>query len=294
MLDKKLMNQVDINEMKKILKNLYEFCTDAGLDLSFKDYWWTSSGIKKLMQIYFPYIINPSAQRRLKFLENNLISGKSLDAGCGTGWVDFWLIKSAKNKIDITLGDLSDNSLKQTKILFDFFGINKDTIKFDINCLPFPNENFDNVICFSVLEHVPSLELGIKEIHRVLKPNGRLIIALPNKTGCYSLINDRFGPAFLSMISRRPISKTIESYHEHLHGFNWWKNIIEKNGFDYIDSTNIEFLTPLFSLSASLLKISRANIYRLASVDDKISKYLPKFMASDWMISFEKKKEAKL
>ena len=291
MLNKKLMNQIGINE--KILKNFYKFCVDGGQDLSFKDHWWGPSGFEKLTQIYFPYLIIPSAQQRLNFLENNLIPGKTLDAGCGTGWVDFWLIKNSKSKIDIKVGDLSDKSLKQTRILFNFFGIQKDPVKFSITDLPFPNENFDNVICFSVLEHVPSLTFVIEEIYRVLKPNGRFIVALPNKTGCYSLINDRFGPAFLSLIGR-PISKGIESYHEHLHGFGWWKNIIEKNGFDYIDSTNIEFLTPLFSLSASLLKINRAKIYCLASVDGKISEYLPKFMASDWMISFEKKEEVKL
>lgn len=288
MLDKKLMKRVGINE--KILKDFYEFCIDAGLDLAFRDHWWDPSGVRKLIQNFFPYLMMPSTQERLKFLEKHLIiPGKSLDAGCGTGWVSFWLIKNSR-KINIDIGDLSDNSLKQTKILFDFFGIHKNPIKFDITDLPFPSENFENVICFSVLEHVPDLTLVIEEFCRVLKPKGRLIVALPNKTGCYSLINDTFGPAFLSAIGR-PISKGIEGYHEHLHGFNWWKKTIEKNGFDYIGSTNIEFLTPLFSILAFLFKIHRAKIYNLASVDDRISKYLPKFMASDWMLSFEKKSE---
>ena len=291
MLDKKAMNEVGINE--KILKDFYDFCLNAGLDLASGDHWWRPSGIRKLIQEYFPYIMMPSAQERLKFLENNLVSGKTLDAGCGTGWVSFWLIKAhknSKNKIDLSMGDLSDKSLKQTRILFEFFGIQKEPIKFDITDLPYPNENFDNVICFSVLEHVPSVNTAIEEFYRVLKPKGRLIVALPNKTGCYSLINDRFGPAVLSAIGR-PISKGIEGYHEHLHGFHWWKNTIEKSGFSYRDSTNIEFLTPLFSILASIFKVSRDKIYHLALLDDKISKYLPKFMASDWMMSFEKKSE---
>lgn len=59
--------------------------------------------------------------------------------------------------------------------------------------------------------------------------------------------------------------------------------------FDYIDSINVEFLTSLLSLSAYLIKSNKAKIHRLASIDDKISKYLPTFMASDWIISFEKK-----
>lgn len=40
--------------------------------------------------------------------------------------------------------------------------------------LPFPDEDFDRVICKNVLEYVPDLEATLLEVHRVLQPGGRL------------------------------------------------------------------------------------------------------------------------
>lgn len=56
--------------------------------------------------------------------------------------------------------------------------------------MPFPDENFDAVIAVSTIEHIGLGAYGdpvqegadskaIKEIHRVLKPGGRLILTTP-------------------------------------------------------------------------------------------------------------------
>ncbi len=61
----------------------------------------------------------------------------------------------------------------------------------DILHLPFEDKTFDAALCVSMIEHVglgfyhdPQSELeadekGIREIHRVLKPNGRLVMTVP-------------------------------------------------------------------------------------------------------------------
>jgi SAM-dependent methyltransferase len=47
--------------------------------------------------------------------------------------------------------------------------------------LPYPDAQFDAVIASGVLEHVPMDYESLKELHRVLKPRGRLIVGyLPN------------------------------------------------------------------------------------------------------------------
>jgi SAM-dependent methyltransferase len=46
---------------------------------------------------------------------------------------------------------------------------------------PFPDGSFDEVICFSVLEHV-SLVPTMREIHRVLRPGGITRITVPHFT----------------------------------------------------------------------------------------------------------------
>lgn len=48
--------------------------------------------------------------------------------------------------------------------------------------LPFEDERFDRVSCIEVLEHVPEhmRRKSIEEMHRVLRPNGRLVLQVPH------------------------------------------------------------------------------------------------------------------
>jgi SAM-dependent methyltransferase len=53
--------------------------------------------------------------------------------------------------------------------------------RMDGNRIPFENESFDWVVNNQVLEHVPELETAIDEIRRVLKPDGRVLSAFPDR-----------------------------------------------------------------------------------------------------------------
>ncbi len=46
----------------------------------------------------------------------------------------------------------------------------------DITSIPFPDNTFDYIICSHVLGHVPNEPLAIREMCRVLKPNGTALI----------------------------------------------------------------------------------------------------------------------
>lgn len=49
----------------------------------------------------------------------------------------------------------------------------------DVTGIPVKTDSFDNVLCTEVLEHVPYPELTIKELSRVLKKGGKLILTAP-------------------------------------------------------------------------------------------------------------------
>ena len=55
----------------------------------------------------------------------------------------------------------------------------------------YPAECFDEVIIWHVLEHVLDPRGTFREIHRILKPGGRLIVAVPN----YSSLQARWSDA---------------------------------------------------------------------------------------------------
>ncbi len=49
----------------------------------------------------------------------------------------------------------------------------------DINRLPFADASFDCIICSEVLEHIPDHEQAIRELDRILKPHGTLVVSVP-------------------------------------------------------------------------------------------------------------------
>ena len=55
----------------------------------------------------------------------------------------------------------------------------------DATDIPVPNANFDVILCTEVLEHVPEPIRVVKEIARILKPGGRLILTAPLGAGIH-------------------------------------------------------------------------------------------------------------
>lgn len=50
-----------------------------------------------------------------------------------------------------------------------------------IEQLPFPDDHFDFAICSEVLEHLADDSAGLREVHRVLKPGGTLMVSVPDR-----------------------------------------------------------------------------------------------------------------
>src|SRR5690606_34241385 len=60
------------------------------------------------------------------------------------------------------------------------------------NALPYPDQNFDVVICQEGLEHISDQAFALRELGRVLKLGGRLVITTPN----YSSLRSRLSYLF--------------------------------------------------------------------------------------------------
>ncbi|MCS7120144.1 MAG: class I SAM-dependent methyltransferase [Nitrososphaerota archaeon] len=119
--------------------------------------------------------------RYLGWIERSFISSEIpsyiktvLDVGTGTGRNIEIIIRRCAfvYGVDISRGMLT--MAKRRKIQNSFFVIA------DAKHLPFPSEIFDCVVCIRVLKYIPEWRKTIKEISRVLKPKGKLILTFPN------------------------------------------------------------------------------------------------------------------
>jgi SAM-dependent methyltransferase len=55
----------------------------------------------------------------------------------------------------------------------------------DATVIPVEDESFDAILCTELLEHVPEPIKVIKELERILKPNGRLFLSAPLGSGLH-------------------------------------------------------------------------------------------------------------
>jgi SAM-dependent methyltransferase len=94
------------------------------------------------------------------------LEGKVLDVGCGIKPYRE-LFSSASNYIGLEVDSSKNRLIKNA----DFF--------YDGVIFPFDQASFDNIVCNQVLEHVFTPDQFIKEIYRVLKPNGSLLLTVP-------------------------------------------------------------------------------------------------------------------
>jgi ubiquinone/menaquinone biosynthesis C-methylase UbiE len=112
-------------------------------------------------------------------------SGKRvLEIGVGQG-TD--LMQFAKAGAYCFGADITDNHLALTKRNFELRGKEVDLRKTDATQLPFPDGYFDCVYSFGVMHHIPEIDNVIKEVRRVLKRDGTLMIALYYKWSAFHI-----------------------------------------------------------------------------------------------------------
>lgn len=102
--------------------------------------------------------------RRQNAVRRILKRSKVLDVGCG----EYKIMPQALG-IDVQLRP----------------GVDKTS---DARKLPFPKNSFDAVTMLEVIEHVENPEKALREIKRVLRPGGQVIISTPNVTFAWKSI----------------------------------------------------------------------------------------------------------
>ncbi len=129
--------------------------------------------MKRMMLKYFEMI---TFKKFLKSHEIRLANKTILDAGCGSGY-GLQLIEENFHPSNLYGFDILPEQVlraQERKLEAKISTGNITNIKF-------PSEMFDAVFVFTVLHHIPDYPLALKEISRILKPGGVLLIDELNK-----------------------------------------------------------------------------------------------------------------
>ena len=134
-----------------------------------EDYISHTDGKRSLFEKVYQIIKSYSLNKKVRLI-NELHSqkGSLLDIGVGTG--DF--LATAKKAGWQTTGIEPNEKAKAIAI--------SKGVSFAENLESIQSHSFDVITMWHVLEHVPDVENQIKELKRLVKPNGTLIIAVPN------------------------------------------------------------------------------------------------------------------
>lgn len=114
----------------------------------------------------------------VRFVSDSDIANKQiLDIGCGYGWCIINFL--SRNARHITALEHTQDAIQTAQST-----IQDQRVSFVISpgtTLPFPNDSFDTIVCWEVLEHIPKgmEETMYGEIFRVLKPGGSLYLSTP-------------------------------------------------------------------------------------------------------------------
>jgi len=99
------------------------------------------------------------------------ISGTHLDIGSGTGN----LIRRIRQEYDV-----ESRACDYTDEFMELEGIKVDVVDLNRGTLPYPDGHFDVITFTEVAEHLENYRAIVREIHRVLKPGGVVVITTPN------------------------------------------------------------------------------------------------------------------
>ena len=188
---------------------------------------------------------------------------KILDYGCGPGTFSIKMSKMTKN---IVCGvDISENFINECGRLKKKLNL-KNFMPSAISpgSLPFKDNTFDKILLFHVIHHLEDIEKNFKEINRVLKKNGKIIIYEPNKLNpLIALIHliDPVERGLLSLGTKKKYIKIFNKFNLHCIDFRFSGIIVGPNSkiLNIISLIlNIKYMSKLFGwLNPNLILVAK-------------------------------------
>lgn len=145
-----------------------------------------------------PVAFDDARKRIRSLVAEHCGDGAMLDAGGGDGRI---LADGQAIVLDLDEGLLRSAKTHDASVMVG-----------DMQALPCRAESFDGILLCHALEHCPDTVRVLNEVERVLKPNGHVVIAVPNAAGLGQIRNLILGDV-------RPAGNRPGQYPQHQHQY---------------------------------------------------------------------------
>lgn len=226
---------------------------------------------------------NPIHQRHTKayIAATDYVKGQLLEVGCGQGrgigilfpYVQKYVALERHQKIVHELKSRHPSVDIRQAIVPPFHGI--------------PDNAFDTVVSFQVIEHIKDDREFLKEIHRSLKPGGRALITTPNIK--FSLTRNpwhirEYTAVQLVELAKEIFSKvTAKGIHGNERAMTYYEmNKQSVRKFTRFDILNLQYRLPIWMLRIPYDILNRINRNKLKEADNDLVKSIT---SVDWVVT---------
>jgi SAM-dependent methyltransferase len=124
--------------------------------------------------------------KRRRAIESFVQGGRLLDAGCGNGSFLYYMREYG--------WEVYGEEISQSAAAYARQELDLEVRVGELQDVAFPSQHFDAVTMWNVLEHLYDPAATLVEVRRILKPEGLLVIAVPNLASWDARV---FGPAWV-------------------------------------------------------------------------------------------------
>lgn len=242
-----------MNEVQSIADPLPREMMDHTYPILFRveqTHWW-HIGRRRILEAFVADICRRVTDRRARIL----------DVGCGTGANLIMLSKHG----DAEGVDVSEDALAFCRER----GLDKVRLGAGEE-LPYEDGTFDLVTAFDVVEHMDDDLAGLSEMHRVLRPGGRVLLFVPTFMFLWGLQDD-------------------VSHHRRRYRLSQLRRVLEQAGFEIERTTyaNITFFLPILLIRKLMrltgIKAESENTINVPALNGILGRVLG---AESWLLRY--------
>jgi phosphatidylethanolamine/phosphatidyl-N-methylethanolamine N-methyltransferase len=157
-----------------------------------------------------------------KRLTDRITGDRALEAGVGTDKN----LSYYPSGVHVTAIDFSPKMLKRARNTATVLHREVDLLEMDVQSLAFPDSSFDTVFATFVFCSVPYPVRGLRELRRVCRPGGRLILLEHMRPGnpFLAVLFDLINPMVVRMMGANINRRTMDNIRK-----AGWKVLVEEN-----------------------------------------------------------------